>query len=117
MQLDAIETESLRVACAIGIRLLHIEHFRFARFVGNFFSLQRDAGRSVARRVGKVTGAGLATHALMPDLWTHLAARRMHRIDDSLPTRQCLLSPEERNICIVGCALAAIERAFRKNET
>ena len=101
VQLDAIEAEPLRIARRVGVGLRHVEHFGFARLVGDFLSLQGDARRSIGRRVGEMSGAGLATHALMPELRPHLAARRMHGVDHALPACERLFSPEQRNVGVV----------------
>ena len=63
-----------------------------------------------------VAGAGLAAHALVPDLRTHLAAGGVDRINDLLPAGECFIAPEQRDVGVVGCALAAGERAFREDE-
>ena len=52
----------------------------------------------------------------MPELRTHLAAGRMYGIDHTLPARERLFSPEQRNVGVIGGAFAARERALGKNE-
>ncbi len=116
VQLDAVEPELLRVARSVGIGLRHVEHLRLARFLADLLASQRDAGRPVRGRIRKVTAVGLAAHPLMPELWSHLAARGVHRVDDALPPGQRLLPPEERNVRVVRRAPATCERPFGQDE-
>src|SRR5580704_1707274 len=98
MQLDAVEPELLRIARGVRVGLCHIEHFGFAGFVRDLLASQSDAGRSVRWRIGERTAVRSAAHALMPELWSHLAARSMDGVNDTLPSRQRLFSPELRNV-------------------
>jgi hypothetical protein len=116
VQLDAIEAETLRIVRGIGIRLRHVEHFGSAGLARDFLALHVDARRPIGRRVREMLGAGLAAHALMPELRAYLAAGGVHGVDHALPARERLLVPEQRNVGVIAGAFAACMRALGKNE-
>ena len=116
MQFDDVEAEAFGVSCGVGIGLRHVDDFSFAGLVSNLLAGERDARGAIARRVGEVAGARLAAHALVPDLRTHLAAGGVNGVNHLLPSGQRFLAPEQRDVGVVRCALAARQRPFRQDE-
>ena len=61
----------------------------------------RDAGRAVGRRFGLRPGAGLAHHALVPELRGDEAIIIMNLVDDTFPAGERISAVEVRNVRVI----------------